>query len=273
MIKIDENVFSVKEPEEAGQLRDTNGIPVHGIYLTQCNNIEKKQIINNGNSLKKFKYPVVERDFSSSMLNDNNLHFCKSWSWTGVDPMECIKRVLDGKKPMGFWTVENEEDYSYCLAGQYDNRFLNYPSIGTVRKYENSVMGMPFETFMSRYDNLPEHHKKSAVKKFKPMFDKIKTEYKIGVCVLGTFDENFDLIALFSDYCKYAEAMGADEDSMFAIWDIHNKIKDQKISEYLTFEFGKLKYLEGYIVAGLLLGYPIECTASILWMNKHFAMN
>lgn len=267
MIKIDNNVFRINEPEEAGQLHDANGEPLHGIYLTQYNKTEEKQIINNGNLLKKFRYPVIETDFSSPMLNDYNLHLYTSWSWTGVDPMESITRVLDGKKPMGFWIVKNEEDYKYCLAGQYDNRFINYPSIGTIRRFENSVMErIKFEDFMSRYDHLPEQHKKRAEEQFKPLFEKIKTEYKIGICALGTFDENFDLIALFSDYCKYADAMGVDEDSMFAIWGIYKKIKYQKISEYLTYNFGNLKYLEEYIVANLLLGYPVEFLASILWM-------
>ena len=265
LIKINDPGFTRDFIEETGPHRDDNGLPLHGIYFKQNKNIEEKMIINKGNLIKEYKYPIIKKDFKSPMLNDHNLHFYKSWSWTGVDQMEALRRVLDGNKPMGFWTVENEDDFNYCFRGRYDSRILDYPHIGTIQTVENSVMEMPFSELMSRYDKLPVKLKNRAVERLKPLFDTMQTECNIGVCVHGTFTENFNLNALFNDHCKYGNEMGADDDVLLGIWKLHEEIKDRQISDYLKHDFSKSESVEDRILEDLLLGIPIECTASILW--------
>jgi hypothetical protein len=93
-----------------------------------------------------------------------------------------------------------------------------------------------------------------------------KDIYVLGLCVPGTFDENFDLEALTSDYCESAVCAGYD----YLAKDIQlltQRLKQEQIADYLSSDYAHASTLEELVTTGLILGYPIETTISILFME------
>jgi hypothetical protein len=124
LTKISNDLLEQERPYP-GHYRDQNGIPLHGIYVRQYQKTEDKLIISNGNLMRKYKYPHINQTFHSPMLNDYNLHLCGGWRWWGVNDIECITRVFNGKKPMRFWGTDDEESYNYWLHGRHRGVSLN----------------------------------------------------------------------------------------------------------------------------------------------------
>ena len=229
LTKISNDLLEQERPYP-GHYRDQNGIPLHGIYVRQYQKTEDKLIISNGNLMRKYKYPRINQTFHSPMLNDYNLHLCGGWRWWGVNDIECITRVFNGKKPMGFWGTDDEESYNYWLHGGDDSKLLKFPNANFL--YENSGY-----------------------------------KYVIGVCAPGTFDDHFDLKVLAHDYCEYAKAVKDSTSSSQIDALFYGELKGKKIDTYLTVNHTHNITIGDTIITGLILGYPVETTASILWMQ------
>ena len=218
--KISDDVALLNRPY-AGQYRDENDVPVLGVYIRQNKYTEDKLYINNGNLMAKYKYPRIEREFFSPMVNDYNLHLCGGWQWPNVEDYECLTRVVDGRKPMGFLSTRKYGVFrnwlSYCIENE-----------------------LPY------------------------VEEEEKERYEIGMCVPGTFDENFNIDILLKDYFSYTREAHHTiyeviEDLFLYL--VHEQIE---IHQYLTSDYGNPDTIEELIVTGLILGYPIETTISIL---------
>jgi len=214
--------------------------PLNGVYhIQECTDRSdegrkktiNKQFINNGSLMREYSYPYIKQHFFSPLLNDHNLNLCGGWDFKDIKDEEVISRVVDKKKPMGFYTISDEK--KFLLVTEY------------VKK-----TGLPFITFLQG-----EKRENGFTNDY---------AFEIGISIRGTFGENFNLRELIHDYNLYAKAYKLKSGH---IKKFINSIKDIEVKDYLTFD-----YLYGYkvwdvdnVITGLILGYPIETTVSIMW--------
>lgn len=84
----------------------------HGIYIVKGNKTQTKKIYNNGYLLVRYFYQPHSLSFKNKMVNDMNQHFCGGWSLFDLDLSNeaLLKRVLEGKKPLGIISEWKEKD-------------------------------------------------------------------------------------------------------------------------------------------------------------------
>ncbi len=214
-----------------GPYKDDNGNRLHGIYLRKNKLTIDKLFISNGNLIRKYKYPRIEEQFSSPMISDYNLHLCGGWSWQGVKYQESITRVVEGKKPMGFFSSRS--------SSEIDNLF----------------------------ENIKHGIKKQDFKLIKTTSTIPGTDiqfYELGISTTKLFVDCFNLGALKTDYKQYANACNVPSNSIIEFIDL---IKDNSISSFLQdYDYANPITNLNTILTGLILGYPINTTVSILWL-------
>jgi hypothetical protein len=88
------------------------------------------------------------------------------------------------------------------------------------------------------------------------------TYWEIGVSRPETFRQLFDLDALKSDYQKYAQKLEITNPEWKTFY---SKIQDKTLADFLTFDYMGSKKNSDVIITGLILGYPIYSTASVMW--------
>lgn len=209
-----------------GRYREENGDVMHGVYIREHKKTIDKLFINNGNLMRKYKYPrIEERHFSSPLLNDYNLHLCGGWSFNGIEDNQTIQRVINGKKPMGFYDTFSSEKFEYW------------------KEYVKDT-GLPYILSPKEKNNRID---------------------EIGISIKGTFGNIFNLPDLIHDYQLYAMACGFSDDFVEHIREFITSIKDVEIKNYLSFDYVNQTTDEGTIITGLILGYPIETTISCMW--------
>ncbi len=197
----------------------------HGIYHEQYKKTVHKKVYIDDQLMRRYIYPRIETHFQSPMVNDYNLHLVGGWSFPGVKTEECLTRVLEGKKPAGFFGSFNKEQ---------------------------------FEQGVALLDKVPDGFAVSPV-------DHSGPAPHIGVSITKTFEEAFNLESLCVDYTAYAAATNNDGE-LEDILELFNVLKHQRVSDFLAgFDYANPDTLEKLIITGLILGYPIETTVSILW--------
>lgn len=204
----------------SGKYRNSNGSIKHGVYLRKYKNTINKLFINDGHLMSLYRYPNINCKFSSSKINDYNLHLCGGWSFKDVNREEAIIRVINDLKPMGFLvTTEVEKWKDICEKSKLD--------------------------FIIKPNHIPtEKH------------------FDIGISCKGTFEENFDIKTLIEDYINYLgliKFQSTQEISNFIL-----SLKNTKISYYLNSNYTNPESIQDIIITGLILGYPIETTVSII---------
>jgi hypothetical protein len=215
-----------------GKYRESDGTIMHGVYLREYKNTFHKLFINNGNCMNKYIYPKIESKFHSPMVNDYNLHLCGGWFFNGIKEFECISRVIEGLKPMGFIVTPDKAIHDYWLD-------------------------------ICRKSDLP--YNSSVILT-------ASTKYEIGISVNGNFGNVFDLSLLLQDYLNYINTIlkcsRANSRSDRVCAEVRKfllAIRDTNISNYFDFDYANPSSICEYILVGLMLGYPIETTVSILW--------
>jgi hypothetical protein len=201
---------------------------MHGVYLREYKKSFHKLFINNGHLMNLYRYPKIDAMFHSPMVNDHNLHLCGGWFFPGVKDSECITRVVQGLKPMGFFITFEKKVYEHWLEICNES-------------------GLPYTSKMSEKEN----------------------RYEIGISVKGTFGEVFELSHLLHDHLSYIntasdinkEKLCSDVTSLIAT------LKNKTIAEYLDYEYANQSTPCAKILVGLMLGYPIESTASVLFFR------
>ncbi len=209
--------------------KDESGKPLHGIFKKDFKKTEHKMYINNGHLMITYKYPKVKREFSSPMLNDENMHLAGGWNFESKsDDKTLLNRVINKKKPSGFIV---EED------------------ISKIKEVQEKANKAGLETKINEEKRNDQ------------------TYYELGFTQKGTFGDHFDIDALVKDYEKYWNPHN--KDFVLPMDDFINTdqlkgLKDKKLSSFLSFDYGKTdKSSEDNIITGLLLGYPIETTVAI----------
>jgi hypothetical protein len=197
---------------DKGPYRDADDNALHGIYIRNQDDTQEKFFINNGELVRKYKYPDIKTAFRSEMVNDFNLHFCGEWSWPDVDyEYGLIDRVRRKKKPMGLYICDTR---------------------GELNKLKHTI----------RYFNLTI----------------IKKDKELGFCQKGMLRDLFDLGSLQKDYVNYVGNKAID----------FKKIEDKALDECIaSFDYNNPECDEEFIITGLVFGYPIESTVSIILGN------
>ena len=215
----------------APRYKDPSGNALHGVYVRQYKKTEDKLYINNGHLMSKYKYPRIERKFTSQMLNDFNLHLCGGWAWHGVNSdTVLIERVANKQKPMGFISTFTEKVDK--LLGLIDNTNLE-------------VMVRP-----SKYRS---------------------DQVEIAIANQGKLNDLFDLSSLMEDYIAYQNATGRirkieDHTCYSVVPEEIYRFAEYELKDFFSFDY--VNHLEDWdiMITGLILGYPIETTVSIMWM-------
>ena len=214
-VKVTGEIGSPKQNEIRVVLVPKETIELLKWWISESKARPDKLYIQNGNLMRKYKYPRIEQVFTSPLVNDYNLHLCGGWSWSGVSNDECITRVLEYAKPMGYLHTDKD-----------------YPSMVEDR---------------------------ACVIKATSAND------EIGYSITGTFGEVFDLDALATDYIHFFEALGNSELNN-QIYNSIQTLKDLPISRFLGgYDYANPQDMYQLILTGLILGYPIETTFSIIW--------
>lgn len=212
---------------DKGKYKDDNGHVLHGVHLRESKKIINKFFINNGHLLAEYKYPKIEQKFSSSFVNDYNLHLCGGWSFPGVKQTECLTRVIEGKKLMGFYRVDEKNKEEKCFWLEY---------------CENS--GLPYIA--------------------KPITPPWGNYCEFGIAARGILENLIDIESLKHDYQEYAKAC---KHSANTIVQFIDSIKSKEVSDFLNMDYGNPENEIELFSVGLLLGYSIETTVSLIWRD------
>ncbi len=87
----------------------------------------------------------------------------------------------------------------------------------------------------------------------------------IKFCRDSRFDELFNVEALFSDYCKYFLSIFRKTDGEYQKF--RAKITNHRLSDFLDFDISTPRIDSDIIITGLILGYPVWSTISVMWMG------
>ncbi len=79
------------------------------------------------------------------------------------------------------------------------------------------------------------------------------------------FDELFNLKALFSDYCRYFLTIFKKTDGEYQKF--LARIMNHRLSDFLDFGISTPRIDSDVIITGLILGYPVWSTVSVMWMR------
>lgn len=92
-------------------------------------------------------------------------------------------------------------------------------------------------------------------------------KYEIGISVKGTFGEVFELPNLLHDHLSYVNAVQyVDKGKIYSeIKSLIASLMDKNISDYLDYDYANPQTVSTTILVGLMLGYPVETTASVLF--------
>lgn len=211
-------------PARKGKYFDENNVPLHGIYIRKHKNIEERLFINTGILVRIYKYPIIDRTFQSPLVNDHNLNLGGGWGWPGKKESECLTRVMSGKKPIGFYHFKDDESITEYCESGFPYVILKDTDLGT---------------------------------------------NTLGLSIKGTFSENFDMDALINDYYQYLKKSVKEFELLKYITEIIGEelefVKNHNVSDFLNFDYGNPNKSPEYdCLTGLILGYPIETTVSLI---------
>jgi len=217
-----------------GRGRDDNDLVANGIYHRVFQKTEHTIIYVNGFFQSRYIYPLIERRFSSVMVNDYNLCFVGGW-WPNDQHGICINtytghldRVISGQKPMAWLSA-----------------FKGRPSVQELRDLELKARSFGLATSFTETDD----------------------RLSLAVCRKGKLAELFDLKALRADYINFLANTSQVGYYRLVTKEVINTIDSLNgttLEQYINWNTepeGSTRY---YILTGLLLGFPIESTISIL---------
>lgn len=224
-----DNDFHPRSPVIGKPMHVYRGRVLHGVYVLEYDKSGVKYsrtvMMNMGNVVRTYKYPLIDRAFNSPMVNWENVHLCgrRSWRYTGdlrkyndmTDNDIIVERVLGGLK----------------LAGTV------YVSLEVVEKIKERVASAGF--FANR----------------KPHPDSAGT-YELLIANPKPFEELFDLDALEADYVNYFKAIDAAD-----VTPDFSSLRGKSMADLMDMNISACRPICMHIV-GLILGHPVESIVS-----------
>lgn len=214
---------------KGGKWIDRDGNKVHGIYHRMLQKSEHTIVYTNGIMQRRYVYPRILRSFYSPLVNDYNLNFVGGWGgWfesAKAEAIELINRVINGLKPAGFG------------AGTRD----------LLAHLEKLAKQSGLATNLTLND-------------FQPSWGEL---WHLGAARKDKFGEAFDLPAVERDYARWG--------IYYPITERFSKIKfSDLLVDYTKVGKPDIDYASENkpfylsMLTGLLLGYPLETTASFI---------
>ena len=192
------------------------------------------EIRNRGYLMSKYRYPIIERRFNSKLVNYDNLHLCGGWYLDGVDyKNQCILRVLKDVKPFGEETYTTSEE---------------------VDKIEETI---------NKHSN--KNNFKYVVTK-RPKKDPWYAD--VIIASIKTFSDIFDINNLMEDYGNFLYKKVPIRLYDGVLFNLE-ELKQYNVSGFLDngYEYWNPEDAIDYATTGLMLGYPIETTVSLIIRN------
>lgn len=91
-----------------GKARNDDWLVLNGTFHRKFKKTEQTLVYGKGHLIRRYAYPLIERRFSSPMVNDYNLCFVGGWfqvdqngRWLGTDGI-MVERIITGLKPTGW---------------------------------------------------------------------------------------------------------------------------------------------------------------------------
>lgn len=214
-------------------------LPAKTPYAGKYRNLDST--IKHGIYIRKYKH-------TTDKLFINNGHLMRVYKYPNIDCKFSSPKI---------------NDYNLHLCGGWSFKKTNEKE--TIERVIKSLKPMGFfvTTEVKKWESVCKKSKLS----YSIVPNHIPTEkhFDIGISCKGTFGENFDLQNLMLDYMAYSEKvkipLPAEEIGAYIL-----SLKDVQISSYLTSDYANPNTDQELIVTGLILGYPIETTVSIMWM-------
>jgi len=180
---------------------------------------------NDGHNLKTYAYRKHDIPFKSPMVRWENLNFCNGWSMNGPDG-----KSLSTDKKLIKAVINGLKPIGF---GMFEDREVDK----IVKMIE--AAGLPYEVNPHQY--MPNHS-------------------FIGVSQKGKIGELFDMDKFIESW-----KMHLDEENMEINYDFFNNLKDEKFEDFLKgWNYARPNSDTEFALTGLLLGYPIESTVSLL---------
>lgn len=193
---------------------------------------------------------IYIRKYKNTMdkLFINNGHIVRKYKYPNIDQKFFSSKINDYNLHLcGGWVfkyVNKEEAIGRVIKGLKPMGFLVTTEIDQCVHFCKKS-GLPY--------NIIHSHRPT------------KNHHIIGISCKGTFDQNFNLQDLIADYINYASNVK----TSLPIKKIENfilSLKNIEVASYLTSDYANPNTDQKLIVTGLILGYPIETTVSIMWM-------
>lgn len=187
----------------------------------------------NSTSLADYKVPVINNSDTPEHMNWRNQHLCGGWSLPDIRDKECITRVVEGTKPSGSTNYRDANDANEIVASCKQNG-LN------ARMQKGPYFG-----------------------------------YEADVCVKGNFGDHYDMDSIAGKYRQivegtirarpaYREGLGWYLDEEY-FEDVLNALETRDMWDYFkTCDWANPDSPKDLMATGLLLGYPIEATGSLI---------
>ena len=226
----DSEEYSSESDEDNSVYRDSNNNRIGGLFTYVKDDLEYMIIMNKGYTMRTYIYPHIKIPFYSPMVRWWNLFYCGGFFIHGPNgenystDMNIVDAVINKQKPIGF--------------AYFDNNKM--PKV--IEKVKKT--GLPYS--------------------ISPGI--IRDDYSfIGISQLGTFGKLFDINQLLKSYALMDQnvnipLLDKSDEKFF------RSLKNKPLSYWLNdWDYARPgKSNRDLALTGLLLGYPIESTVSIM---------
>lgn len=219
--------WTIPKKKYYGRYCDDNGNSLNGLYRRDYKKNSVMLAINNGNVVRRYKYPKIQIPFKSEMVRWENLHFCGGLGIPKADGTNAgaddklFQAVIHGLKPVGFIITDKPEIYI------------------------NEAMKSQCKYTINNVDWLQDYK-------------------EVAIANDGKLKDNFDLNSLIESYKLMSIEVGwnlltkEDESQLLSKGNCY-------LRDFLVdWDYANPKSNYDLVLTGLLLGFPIESTVAIM---------
>jgi|UPI00041DD0DE hypothetical protein len=220
--------WTIPKKKYCGRYCDDKDNALNGLYRRDYKENSVMLAINNGNVVRRYKYPKIQIPFNSKMVRWQNLHFCgglgiprPEGTNAGAND-ELLQAVIDGLKPVGFIITDKPEIY-INEAMESQCKYIINNNVAWLQNYK-----------------------------------------EVAIANSGKLKDNFDLNSLIESYRLMSIEVGwnlltkEDESRLLSKGNCN-------LSDFLVdWDYANPKSNYDLALTGLLLGFPIESTVAIM---------
>lgn len=157
-------------------------------------------------------------------------------------------------------------DYNLHLCGGW--AWPSVERIETIHRVISKLKPMGSYTIWDKDEDIKNQTMKIVLDSGLPHnFKKREKYFDIDICQSGILDELFDMDSLCEDYISYG-MLSKWKPKNGEIESIIESLRRKTLSDFLNVDYVNPSNLAETISTGLILGYPIESTVSIVFMEK-----